>query len=282
MTFYSFPEPANPFFLQCEAGDIFCIYYPPNNRREKNEDVLLIPPFAEEMNKSRKMFAMQARLLNSLGYGVLIVDLYGTGDSHGNFREASWEIWCANISSAIKWLNNHGADSISLLGLRFGALLAMAQIRQTTTKIKRIILWQAVVNGKNMITQFLRLRVAASMMSAAKSKESTTMLRQLSKENQSIEVAGYELSSRLISDLDSIELSSLVETDSPPIYWFELVPDKDRQHSPISQKIIEHWRSLKISVHPTLIVGEFFWSSLEITYSQNLLQATTEIFRQEG
>jgi alpha/beta superfamily hydrolase len=42
---------------------------------------------AEELNKSRHVAAAQARAFAAAGYSVLQIDLYGCGDSSGDFGE---------------------------------------------------------------------------------------------------------------------------------------------------------------------------------------------------
>ena len=83
----------NPFFLVGGQGTLFAIYYPPAAGVPRRDGVLYVPPFAEEMNKSRRLVALQARRLAAAGFGVLVPDLYGTGDSAGDFAEARWSIW---------------------------------------------------------------------------------------------------------------------------------------------------------------------------------------------
>jgi len=77
-----------PFFLDGPAGRIFAILRAASDARHA---VLIIPPFGEEMNKSRRQFTEVAQRLVGNGFAVLVVDLYGTGDSEGEFSEASWE-----------------------------------------------------------------------------------------------------------------------------------------------------------------------------------------------
>src|SRR3546814_1526626 len=57
-----------------------------------------------EMNRSRRMAALQARALAALGIDVLLLDLFGTGDSAGDFRDARWEIWREDAMAAVAWL----------------------------------------------------------------------------------------------------------------------------------------------------------------------------------
>ena len=53
--------PAQAFFLEAKPGRRFCLYHPPQG--EDRGAVLHVPAHAEEMNKSRRMVALQARRL---------------------------------------------------------------------------------------------------------------------------------------------------------------------------------------------------------------------------
>src|SRR5689334_9630124 len=88
-------ELESQFGIQLAATDgarLFAVHWPaaaPSLRQA----VLVLPPFAEELNKCRPMLAAQARALAAAGLDVLLVDLFGTGDSDGEFVEARWERW---------------------------------------------------------------------------------------------------------------------------------------------------------------------------------------------
>lgn len=90
-----------PLFIESSAGKLFAIYWPPAGEIPFGKAIIHIPAFAEEMNKSQ-------------GYAVLILDLFGTGESKGDFGEATWQIWLQNIDTAIDWLTQQGAQSIDL------------------------------------------------------------------------------------------------------------------------------------------------------------------------
>lgn len=93
----------SPFYLNTSQGSLFCIYYSPESEYITH-NILYIHPFGDEMNKSRKQAALQAHAFAAMGAAVLIIDLFGCGDSEGDFRDADWEIWKQNIISGIKWL----------------------------------------------------------------------------------------------------------------------------------------------------------------------------------
>ncbi len=69
----------------------------------QGECTLVVPPFAEEMNKSRKLVTDFVRHERSKGRGVLCVDLYGTGDSDGEFAAARVARWIEDLAAVAKW-----------------------------------------------------------------------------------------------------------------------------------------------------------------------------------
>ncbi len=110
------------FFLAGSRGALFAVYHPPAAGMTSRSGVLCAPPFAEELNKSRRMIAQQARRLAAAGFGVLIPDLYGTGDSAGDFGDARWEIWREDLARCAVWLRQRGHESLILWGVRLGGL----------------------------------------------------------------------------------------------------------------------------------------------------------------
>ena len=117
--------PAESFFLKTGSGERFCLYHRPHPDRECRGVLIYVHPFGDEMNKSRRMAAMQARAFAAIGFGVLQIDLFGCGDSSGEFLDARWNIWKHDLATARNWLENRVTVPVSLWGLRLGALLAL-------------------------------------------------------------------------------------------------------------------------------------------------------------
>ena len=102
---------------------------------------------------------MQARAFAAMGFGVLQIDLFGCGDSSGEFRDARWDIWKHDLSVAKRWIENRTSSPTSLWGLRLGALLALDFAKSSGDSFDQIILWQPVINGESFLNQFLRLQI---------------------------------------------------------------------------------------------------------------------------
>ncbi len=197
-----------PLFIPCEQGQLFAMYYEPV-LDVASHCIVHIPAFAEEMNHSRRMVALQAIIYAEKGIAVCVFDLWGTGDSQGEFGDATWAIWLKNIQTVIGWLQTQKYDLLSLWGLRSGVLLALDYLQKYDAKIESLIAWKPVLNGETFVMQFLRLRVAAAMMDKNAPQEKTTDLRKLLMSGQSIEVAGYLLNPELVNPLLQLKAATM-------------------------------------------------------------------------
>jgi exosortase A-associated hydrolase 2 len=99
---------ASPFFLPGYAGNLFALYHRPAGPADCRRGVPYVHPFANETNYTRRAADLLARALAGRGWGVLQVDLFGCGDSDGDFRDASWETWVDDLTTAFGWLQERG------------------------------------------------------------------------------------------------------------------------------------------------------------------------------
>ena len=111
------------FFLPASAGQRLALFHAPQASEKPHGAVVYVHPFAEELNKSRHMAALQARAMAAAGYAVLQIDLLGCGDSSGDFGDATWEDWLADVALACDWLQRRTAAPLWLWGQRTGLSL---------------------------------------------------------------------------------------------------------------------------------------------------------------
>lgn len=145
---------AEPFFLKVESGERFCLFYRPNLANPLGT-FIFIHPFAEEMNKSRRMIAQQSKAFSENGFAVLQIDLCGCGDSSGEFNEARWEVWKQDIFHAINWIKHQTAAPINLWGLRLGGLLALDLASEAEESFQHIVLWNPIISGNTFSNSIL-------------------------------------------------------------------------------------------------------------------------------
>lgn len=247
----------------------FCLYHASTNAVPKGA-LLYLHPFAEEMNKSRRMAALQAHLLARHGYAVLQIDLHGCGDSAGDFGNATWESWLQDVLAAHAWLRERCQAPFWLWGLRSGCLLAV-QAAERLDESTNFLFWQPVTSGKQYLQQFMRLKVAGEMMSGEGKGVMESMKTKLSA-GLPVEIAGYQLSSGLAKGLESAEL----QPPSRPgrLHWLEVSARTDATLTPASVKRIEQWQASGFTVDSTVLSGPSFWQTSEIEEVPTLLEAT--------
>lgn len=268
-----------PFFIDSRSGPLFALYWA-SKQRKPERALLHVPAFAEEMNKSRRMVALQARALAEQGFAVLVLDLFGTGDSGGDFADASWEGWLSDLAAGMAWLRAQGIVRVDLWGLRTGALLAMDFVERNPGDIERLLLWQPVLNGDTFVTQFLRLRVAAAMMNNNTPKEKTSDLKRLLLDGQAIEVAGYLLNPDLIRPLMTLRADRLPLHNVKEVALFEVVANEDTQVSMGNSQFFSLLQEKRINVSLTKVIGDSFWASQEISEAPDLIKISCERVRQ--
>jgi exosortase A-associated hydrolase 2 len=279
---YPHQASALPFFLTADAGERFCLYHQPDPAAAPRGAILYVHPFAEEMNKSRRMAALQSRAYARAGFGVLQIDLYGCGDSSGDFADARWDIWLSDLALGWQWLTQRGAGPFYLWGLRLGALLALDFAARA--RPEGLILWHPVINGRAHLHQFARAQSAARLFGAAPEQQPPAA-------EQGTEIAGYLITPQLSAAINQADAAALAPTC--PVQWLELnAPPQDladpraaaaKGHAPrpelqaASALLIERWRAAGAMIEAHPLYGTPFWSSAEISESPELLAATLAV-----
>lgn len=265
----------HPFHLQGARGALAAVYYAPQGETHAGGDVLVVPAFAEEMNRCRAMVSIQARALARAGIGTLVLDPYGTGDSAGEFSEGTWESWRDDLRRGIEWLRRDGCGCRTLWGVRLGAVMA-AQLAVADQGIDRLLLWQPVVDAKAFHTQFLRIRVAAEMERGGAIR-TTEELRRMSSDGEVIEVSGYRIGPQLARDLDLARLPQPAELAAVRALWCEVLPAADSGVARNSVKCLESWREAGVHVELERVIGPSFWQLHERVVAPELVSATTRM-----
>ncbi|TWI62981.1 exosortase A-associated hydrolase 2 [Pseudoduganella lurida] len=267
------PPPARPFFLDGGAAARFGLHHPPAGACRGAW--LYMHPFAEEMNKSRRMAFLQARALAQGGHAVLQLDLHGCGDSAGDFGDARWATWRQDVARGLDWLAQRHGITPGLWGLRLGALLALDVA--ATRDVAGLLLWQPVTSGSQYLTQFLRLKVASQLFNDAGTPTGTAALRQALAAGAPLEIAGYTLDPGLALPLDACDAAQLA-APACPVHWFEIAAEDGRPLSPAAARTVQAWRCAGASVTTQVVAGPSFWATQEIEDCPALLAATTAAF----
>jgi exosortase A-associated hydrolase 2 len=262
------------FYLPAEAGpgERFCIHHQPAPGVAVRGAFVYLHPFAEEMSKSRRMAAMQARALADAGWAVLQIDLAGCGDSSGDLADAGWDGWLGDALQAHRWLSAAHGVVPGFWGLRAGCLLAAEAARTLAEPVDHVY-WSPVWQGKQVLAQFLRLKTAAAIVSGERRDVGDDPKQALAR-GETVEIAGYRLPPAVAQGLERATLA-------PPAagrhgLWFEVDPRPEAQAelSPATVRALDAWKPAHATLHAARVTGPAFWQTQEIEDAPALIAAT--------
>lgn len=257
-----------PAFVEGSAGNLFTLRTSPGEGAPKGA-LLYIHPFGEEMHKSRRMAALQARRFASEGWVVLQFDLYGCGDSDGDFGDARWELWREDARAMLQRLRNSVDGPVLLWGLRLGGSLA-AELAHAED-VSALLLWQPVVSGEHYLNHLLRLKLAGDLVKGV-GNGSTAAFRDQLLRKEALEIAGNLLSPELAHAISQLKLASLPPTSTA--IWMELGTHSSDSLSASSANVIESWRSGGVTINSQIVACQDFWQSQDILDCPALLDAS--------
>jgi pimeloyl-ACP methyl ester carboxylesterase len=129
----------------------------PQRLRPRGTAVLLCNPFGEEASRAHRMFRVLATQLERAGYAALRFDYSGTGDSLGDARDATVEDWIGDVATAADRLRAaSGAPRIAVVGLRFGATVAMLASARRELRLRHLVLWDPIVDGAAYLRELVQ------------------------------------------------------------------------------------------------------------------------------
>ncbi|CAM3880167.1 alpha/beta hydrolase family protein [Rheinheimera salexigens] len=257
-------------FFKFTAGQNFLLFSPTPVMQHA---VIVLPPFAEEMNKSRHIFK---QLFNKLAeqnqYGFML-DNYGTGDSEGDLDQASITLWRADLELLIQQIANWGFLTISFISLRFGTLQLFDLLNhyKLPLPIKQVVLWQPMFDPARFWQQFCRIKVAEAMANG--DKVSQKQIEQQLEQGDIIEIAGYPINLAFYKSVQHINATLPSVLTKAQLSWFELSM-LDNIAIPV-QNMRENLVS-KYSLNFKQIKADAFWQTTELASADELIALTVQ------
>ncbi len=227
------------------------------------------------MNRTRQTVRLLCGAAMQQGMAVIYPDLHGTGDSAGDFGDARWEQWLGDLETAAAWLQERGCTAIVVLGIRAGALLAWELLRRGRFPVHSLVFWQPVLSGKSVVTDMLRMRIAAA--GEPGSGETVAGLRQQAGAGAPLEAAGYRLAPELVQALDASSIDAVSGMVMPPIHWLEIVSE---DAGPTRQAVLDTIARLRGQGARIELLRQPdppFWATQEITVGQGTVAATVRL-----
>ena len=260
-------------FIEGDAARLFVLLRQASERANGASCVLLVPPFARGDEQVARACSRTSRIALAKRGVATRVSWISTAPATATASFATPTQRCgARISNAALPWSAHKAGPSVMLAVRLGCILGAARDPITGLKLGTV-LWQPVLDGKRFLDQFLRLRVAASMMSDT-GKESVEQLRAAMRDGALVEVAGYELGAALADQLEQLNLPAELGAHLGRVHWIELIRDAAGAVGGASRSALEAARARGVDAVEQAVVGEPFWSSVEIVRNPELVART--------
>ena len=190
-------------FIEGGAGRILVVSHQPVERAKRT--VLVVPGFAEEMNKSRRLVWATAQALALDGCQTLVPDLYGTGDSEGDFADARWETWIDDLHRVVLWAQSRGFERFGVLLVRLGAALYADAEPHLGITFERAVAWQPVTRGADLLRQLLRMKKLSLRMMGGQAERPVDLEGSLLTGDSPMELGGYLVSTPLACAIERSE-----------------------------------------------------------------------------
>ena len=248
-----------PFWAECDERRLAAIW----REGTAGEQVwVLCPPFAEEEKCVRRVLTEIALDLQRAGHSSLLFNFSGTGDSEGDFADATLDNWRDEIVAMCELVQHRKPNAkVHLLGVRLGASLA-AQVAEKCA-VENLVLLEPVLDGKAYLAQLGQRRRLRGMLTDA------DKIEDLSSED----LDGWPLGKDLKTQLEELQLEQLQLPENTRLWQI----GARREVAPA----LQHWAE-KNGLQPKVLLMPPFWNRLDAVSPQLLLEALDLRHSREG
>ena len=187
------------FFNNKNQHQLYGVHHSHRSNKSASRAIVFCPPLGQEYIRTHWACKLLAKQLARGGAHVLRFDWSGHGNSAGNIDETlSLQQWIDNVGQAVDWIREESkADSVMLIGQRFGATLAALAAEQRQD-VYSLVAWEPVVDGTSYL-QGLR-SMHARMVDLWMSKTSTR------NDDEFEEILGFQYSRELLNEIEQTKL----------------------------------------------------------------------------
>lgn len=231
--------------------------------------VLMLPPLAEERKGAVRPLGELGRALSRAGHPALFFDYFGTGDSPGDFQDADWTRWSADLDDAIHALRAraersavHNGDfekaGVVLVCVRASARLALERAARDDGLVSGLVFWEPLPDTSAWLAEIRRR--SRFRLGAARSGLPER------------DVDGYTFSEALWRALDSAPAEDLRPPAGMPARIVAVAPGG--RVAPGVRRLAESW-----DVPLGTVDQPPFWLENDVARSDELVAATLECIR---
>lgn len=237
-------------FIGSSQGLIFTQLHVPVDNISRDHAVLICNPVGHEYMRSHRSLQQLALQLCKEGFHVLRFDYYGTGDSEGDDNDVTLETWQTDIKTAHAYLmHESNCESISVIGLRFGATLA-ASIEDLSSD--KLILWDPIVSGQQYMDQLRTMH-----KSMLRDLDRFRWIRHNAIRTVRTELLGHQYSPDLQSAVADVNLDDIAQVNA-----VELISLHTNSHLE-NTTAVDKWGSHYPNHRPFKMPDTCYWHDIE-------------------
>lgn len=190
-------------------GDALYGFLHPAEGGPRDTGVAFVHGAFEERQDAHLVLRDAAARLAARGFNALRFDLYGHGDSAGEFEDATLSRWVDDTLAACDLLHARtGCRTVALGGLRLGAVIAARAAARLGAAATHVALWQPVTSGRAYALDVLRAHLATEMVLQRRAGLTRDALVARLQRGESVNVFGYRLSPALFAELLEADLAT--------------------------------------------------------------------------
>ncbi len=253
------------FFIDDGDAHLYSVLFMPETGFS-NKAVLFCHPLFEEKKASHRVLVELARSLAGKGFASLMFDLRACGDSRGDVLDFSPSVWLDDVRSSIAWLKKRYENpGISLLGIRFGAALAV-QAAVKVQGIEDLILIDPVVRGRDYLNEVFQQKCVREMMTFGEARSDVpAMFAELGKTGM-LDVDGTIISSSFTNAVKEIDISKEDFSTLKRILLIQQSPRKSLL--PAYEALQTKCRDGNISMDISMLTAPPFWKAVDMADSE--------------
>ena len=179
--------------------------------KEKTDKVVIIANTFEGDKDYQPIIKDCANFLAMNKIAVLRFDFAGTGESEGDYKNATIFSEVEDLKSAIKFIENQGYKKIGLIGFSMGATVSIIAYN---SKIKTLVLWSPLLNPKIMHERYKKF------------EDEFTISKFIVKERR-IDKKKVRIGYNLFKEWETLNMQPFLETISSPVLTF--IPGEDKE-----------------------------------------------------